>query len=230
MRKNIFHREHREGKPKLQRLSAIPFLLLAFFLSWIVCKAQDNPVLKIDDDITRFAYSSGGRIAYAARHVFSVKKIQLQRDDIWICEPDGKKHRILLGEKFVRGSGPFSYTVRGLRWSPDGRKLAAELATSEMINDDGDTREGVSTLLLDDTGREIVIAGTDSLIPGASNAAWLADGATVIYPEGTSTRASAGRAGCEGALHAGGSQTFLCNSYKTSDGRRRRAVSRAFIR
>jgi dipeptidyl aminopeptidase/acylaminoacyl peptidase len=159
----------------------LPFLFVVLFFCYPISKAQDNPVLKIDDDITRFAYSTGGRIAYAARHVFSAKKIDLQRDDIWICEPDGKKRRILLGEKFVRGTGPFSYTVRGLRWSPDGHKLAAELATSEMINDDGDTRESVSTLLLDDTGREIVITGTDSLIAGATNAAWLADGTTVVY-------------------------------------------------
>jgi hypothetical protein len=165
----------------LSGLVAIPFLLVMIFLFSADCKAQDNPTFKIDEDITRFAYSAGRRIAYATRHVFSVKKIQLQRDDIWISEPDGKRHRILLGEKFVRGSGPFSYTVRGLRWSPDGSKLTAELATSEMINDDGDTREGVMTLLLDDTGREITIAGADSVIPGATNASWLADGATLVY-------------------------------------------------
>jgi dipeptidyl aminopeptidase/acylaminoacyl peptidase len=175
------HGEHREDEPKPSHLFALAFLFVVFFFCCAISDAQDNPVLKIDDDITRFTYSTGGRIAYATRHVFSAKKIELQRDDIWICEPDGKKHRILLGEKFVRGSGPFSYTIRGLRWSPDGRKLVAELATSEMINDDGDTHEGVSTLLLDDTGREIVIAGTDSLIPGAANATWLADGAGVIY-------------------------------------------------
>jgi hypothetical protein len=81
----------------------------------------------------------------------------------------------------VRGTGPFSYIVRGLRWSPDGSKIAAELGTSEMINADGDTREGVMTLLLDDEGREIAIPGADSVIPGAINAAWMADGVSVVY-------------------------------------------------
>jgi hypothetical protein len=162
-------------------LAAVPFLLVALFIFSAECKAQDNPTLKIDDDITRFAYSAGGRIAYSTRHVFSIKKIELQRDDIWICEPDGKKHRILDGQKFVRGTGPFSYTVHAIRWSPDGGKLAIELATSEMISNGGATREGVSTLLLDDSGREITIAGGDSFIPGASNAVWTADGATVVY-------------------------------------------------
>lgn len=159
----------------------IPCLLIAAFLWPLAPRAQENPTLRIDEDVTSFAISGSGRIAYGARHVFSVKKIQLQRDDIWVAEPDGKKRRILLGEKFVRGTGPFSYTVRALRWAPDGNKLAVEVGTSEMINDDGDTREGVMTLLLDDAGREIQIEGGDSTIPSASNAAWMADGATVVY-------------------------------------------------
>lgn len=142
--------------------------------------AQDNPVFKIDESVTRFAFSGGGRIVYSVRHVFSEKKIQLQRDDIWIAERDGKKRRILQGEKFIRGTMPFSYTVRSLCWSPDGTKIAAELATSMMINNDGDTREGVATLLLDDSGREIQVAGGDSVIDGASNAAWLPDGTTLV--------------------------------------------------
>jgi hypothetical protein len=159
---------------------AIPFLLVTFFF-FADCRAQENPAFKIDEDISRFAFSGGGRIAFATRHLFSVKKIQLQRDDIWIAEADGKKRRILLGEKFVRGTGPFSYIVRGLRWSPDGSKIAAELGTSEMINDDGDTREGVMTLLLDDEGREITIPAADVVIPGATNAAWMADGVSLVY-------------------------------------------------
>jgi hypothetical protein len=189
------HREHRgrrievscfDGLPRLDvsvyrlPLFAIPFLLVTFFF-FADCRAQENPAFKIDEDISRFAFSGGGRIAFATRHLFSVKKIQLQRDDIWIAETDGKKRRILLGEKFVRGTGPFSYIVRGLRWSSDGSKIAAELGTSEMINDEGDTRQGVMTLLLDDEGREITIPGANSVIPGATNAAWMADGVSVVY-------------------------------------------------
>ena len=143
--------------------------------------AQEKLAFRIDDEVTRFAFSGDGRIAYSTRHVFSEKNIQLQRDDLWIAERDGKKRRILQGEKFIRGTGPFSYLVRGLRWSPDGKKLAVELATSEMINDAGDTREGVATLLIDDNGSEIPVAGGDSVIPGATNAAWLSDNATLIY-------------------------------------------------
>jgi dipeptidyl aminopeptidase/acylaminoacyl peptidase len=156
-------------------------LSVAILLSAPFLPAQEKLSFRIDDEVTRFAFSGDGRIAYAVRHVFSEKKIQLQRDDIWIADRDGKKRRILQGEKFVHGAGPFSYLVRELRWSPDNTKLAVELATSEMINEDGETREGMMTLLLDDSGTEIQIAGNDGLIPGATNAAWLADGVTVVY-------------------------------------------------
>jgi len=162
-------------------LAAIPCALTLPLLRPAAASAQDRPVFRVEEEVTAFSFSASGRIAYGARHVFSAKKIQLQRDDIWIAEPDGKKRRILLGEKFERGTGPFSYTVRALRWSPDGSKLAVELGTSEMINDEGDTREGVMTLLLDDAGREIQIEGGDSTIPGASNAAWTADSTAVVY-------------------------------------------------
>jgi len=181
MRRDVRGRNSWHGGLYLRRLIAIPFLVTPIFLFALNCHSQDNPLFKIDENITRFAYSGSGRIAYATRHVFSVKKIQLQRDDVWIAETDGKRRRILLGEKFVRGTGPFSYTVRAIRWSQDGGKLAVELGTSEMINDDGDTREGVMTLLLDDAGREITIPGADSVIPGATSAAWLTDGASVVY-------------------------------------------------
>jgi hypothetical protein len=154
-------------------------LLLLFWARPL--SAQDNPAFKIDETVTRFAFSAAGRIAFSVRHVFSEKKIQLQRDDIWIAERDGKRRRVLLGDKLVHGTKPFSYTVRGLVWSPDGTKLAVDLATSEMINDEGDTREGVATLLLDDAGREIQVAGSDGVISGATSAAWLADGATIVY-------------------------------------------------
>jgi hypothetical protein len=154
----------------------LPLLFLARPL-----KAQDTPAFKIDETVTRFAFSDDGRIAFAVRRIFSEKNIQLQRDDIWIAERDGRKRRILQGDKLVHGTMPFSYTVRGLCWSPDGSKLAADLATSVMINDKGDTREGTATLLLEDTGREIPVAGGDSVISGATNAAWLADSTSLAY-------------------------------------------------
>jgi dipeptidyl aminopeptidase/acylaminoacyl peptidase len=160
---------------------AIPCLAAVTLLVPFSARAQDRPRLVIDKEVTAFDFSPAGRIAYAVRHVFSDKKNRMQRDDLWIAETDGKSHRILEGEKFVHGARPFSYTVRGLRWSPDGTKLTAELSTSEMINDNGDTRQGFMTLLLDDTGKQISVAGGDDMIPGGTNAVWLSDGASVVY-------------------------------------------------
>ena len=165
-----------------QRDIRLRFALMAAIL---VCSpllhAQEKLAYRIDDEVTRFAFSANGRIAYAVRHEFTERNIQLQRDDVWVAESDGKKRRILQGEKFVRGTGPFSYLVRGLRWAPDGTRLTIEIATSEMINANGDTRDGISTLLLDDSGSELPIGSGDSLIPDATNAAWLADNATVVF-------------------------------------------------
>jgi hypothetical protein len=169
---------------RITRIRAIQVVCAMTFATLLfapLLQAQEKLSFRIDDEVTRIAFSVDGRIAYAVRHVFSEKKIQLQRDDIWIADRDGKKRRILQGEKFVRGTGPFSYLVRGLRWSPDGAKLTVDLATIEMINEDGDTRESAMTLLLDNTGGEIPIAGGDSVIPGATNAAWLGDNAAIGY-------------------------------------------------
>ncbi len=160
-------------------------LARALTVTILVCApllhSQEKLAYRIDDEVSHFALSGDGRLVYSVRHEFTERNIQLQRDDVWIAEHDGKKRRILQGEKFVRGTGPFSYLVRGLRWSPDGTRLTIEIATSEMINANGDTRDGVATLLLDDGGAEIPIAGGDGLIPDATNATWLADDATVVF-------------------------------------------------
>jgi dipeptidyl aminopeptidase/acylaminoacyl peptidase len=129
------------------------------------------------------AYAPNGRIAYAVRHVFSRHHFDIERDDLWILSTDGKRKRILNGEKLVRGElqAPFSYLMTALRWSPDSSRLTAELLTSQVVDQDGNTKEGVATLVLDDTGREIKIFSGDSIIPDAIEAAWLSDNATVVY-------------------------------------------------
>src|SRR5450759_5590496 len=107
---------------RIRAIQVICAMTVAILMSAPVSQAQEKFSFRIDDEVTRFAFSADGRIAYAVRHVFSEKKIQLQRDDIWIAERDGKKRRILQAEKFVRRTGPFSYLVRALRWSPGGTK------------------------------------------------------------------------------------------------------------
>jgi hypothetical protein len=144
-------------------------------------RAQDAPLTTVDEECTALAYAPDGRIAFAVRHVFSQRHFDVERDDLWILATDGKRRKIVNGEKLVRGDVPFSYLITALRWSPDGSRLTAELLTSQVVDQDGNTKEGVVTLLLDDSGREIKIHGADSVIPDATEGAWLADNSTVVY-------------------------------------------------
>ncbi len=159
------------------------WLLLPIALLAAPAFAQDTPTLKVNEDCSSFAYAPDGRIAYAVRHVFSTRRLEIQRDDIWVVAPDGKKKKIVNGEKLVRGAEAFSYAVTGLRWSPDGTRLTAQLITSQMIDQRGNTQEGTMVLLLDESGKEIKISGADSVIPGGLDGAWLGDGVTVAYLE-----------------------------------------------
>ena len=127
------------------------------------------------------AFASDGRLAYATRRLFKTRLYDLQRDDIWLHGADGKRRRIVNGEKLVRGNVPFSYTVNSLRWSPDGRLLTAELITTAVVDPEGNTRDAVMTLLLNDDGKEIRIGSGDGVIEEGTNAAWLADGVTVVF-------------------------------------------------
>jgi len=147
--------------------------------------AQDTPTLTVDDWCTAFAYAPDGRIAYSTRHIITTRHLEVQRDDIWLVALDGKRRRMVNGEKLIQGPRyteiAFSYAIQSLRWSPDGTRLTAEMLTSEMINQRGDTREGTLTLLLDENGKEIKISGGDSVISEGVNATWLTDGVTVVY-------------------------------------------------
>jgi hypothetical protein len=51
---------------------------------------------------------------FGGTHTFRVKKAMYRRDDIWIVTPQGSKRRLIDGEKFVRGTAPFSYVVDSL--------------------------------------------------------------------------------------------------------------------
>lgn len=136
----------------------------------------------IEHECVAFAYAPDGRMAYAVRRVISVRRIQMQRDDIWLAALDGKSRRIVDGERLVQGGVPFSYSVQSLRWAPDGRNLTVEMSIRYYTDfERGVTEDSYLTLLIDQSGKELRIGRGDGAIPQADNAAWLADGATVVF-------------------------------------------------
>ncbi len=139
-----------------------------------------TPRVTIEDECTAMAYAGDGRLAYSVRHIFNLGRFQVQRDDIWILEKDGRRHKIVNGEKLVQGQAAYSYTVTKLRWSPGGGKLTAELLTSELDRS-GRKTDNYLLLLLTQEGKEIKIVGGDSVLPGALDGTWLFDGSTVVY-------------------------------------------------
>ena len=141
----------------------------------------DKPLQSIDEDITGFAYAPDGRIIYSVRRLFKTKRYDLQRDDIWLQDLNGKRHRLLAGEKFIRGNAPFTYMVDSYRWSPNGRLILAQLFTTSVVDDTGKTEDAFMTLVLDDNGKEIRLGGLDSVIKDSSNASWLLDNSTIIH-------------------------------------------------
>jgi dipeptidyl aminopeptidase/acylaminoacyl peptidase len=157
-------------------------LLSLALLCVVPLRAQDQPKLTIDEDCPAFAFAPDGRIVYAVQHVFKTKQYDLERDDIWIVSPEGKRVRIVNGEKLVKTNSPFSYGIQSLSWSPDGRRFLAQMLTNQVISARGDTLEGELADLFESDGREINIAGLhNSAIPEAYQAVWLADGETVAF-------------------------------------------------
>jgi len=141
----------------------------------------EKPLLNIDEDISAFAFAPDGRIVYSVRRHFHTKQYDLERDDIWLQETGGKRRRLLQGEKFLRGSTPFTYTIDSFRWSPNGRLILAQLFTTSVVDERGATQDSMMTLALEDNGKEIRLGANDNLLPNAAGASWLVDNATIIY-------------------------------------------------
>ena len=155
----------------------------SFFFLAPASRAQnlDKPLQSIEEDITSFAFAPDSRIAYSVHRSFKTKLYDLDHDDIWLQESNGKRRRLLEGQKFNRGTKLFSYIVNSLRWSPNGRFLLAQLPTATVVDDSGKTEDSFMTLVLDDNGHEIRIAKGDSVIPDASSAFFLPDNNTIVY-------------------------------------------------
>jgi len=139
-----------------------------------------TPRASIDDDCTAVAYAPDGRLAYATRHVFNLQKFEVQRDDIWILEKDGRRRKILNGEKVTRGAEAFSYTITRLRWSPDATRIAAELVTTQ-VNAKGEQVNDNWLLFVSQEGKDVKIADGDNVVRGATDGTWLVGNGKLAY-------------------------------------------------
>lgn len=170
-------------------LAAILALVVALFMALVwaggpaapPARAQGEPVRTINEEITAFAYAPDGRIAYAVRHVYKSKHYVMQRDDIWAEGSDGKRRRLVNSEKFILGEGPFSYSVDSFRWSRDGRRILAELFTTQAIEGQDRPHDQIMLLMLEDEGKELKTPNPESQVPDAAGGAWMDGGQTVLY-------------------------------------------------
>ena len=162
-----------------------PYILIllalgCFFAPQARAQDLDKPLQTIDEEITAFSFSPDGRIVYSVRRNIKTKKYDLQHDDIWLQETNGKRRRLLQGDKFNRGEELFSYAVDAFHWSPNGRLILAQLFTTSVV-DEGRTEDSFQTLGFEDSGKEIHLGKGESLIKDCFNATWLQDNATIVY-------------------------------------------------
>jgi dipeptidyl aminopeptidase/acylaminoacyl peptidase len=148
--------------------------------------AQEKPKFVIEEDCSHFSVAPDNRIVFVVQRQKRMKKIVIQRDDIWVASPNGGKRRIVEGEKFMPASPPLSFQVDSISWSPDSRLLAADITFQKPATDDESsltTAKGIA--LFDENGGEIKVAGSKTrFIEDAGNATWLADGQTIVYVTG----------------------------------------------
>jgi hypothetical protein len=159
----------------------ILFFVISDFVPHARAQNLDKPLQNIDDEITAFSFAPDGRIVYSVRRNLKTKKYDLQHDDIWIQELNGKRRRLLQGDKFNRGNQPFSYIGDAFHWSPNGRLILAQLFTTTVVDDSGRTEDSFMTLALEDNGKEIRLGKGESTIQDCFDATWLQDNATIVY-------------------------------------------------
>jgi hypothetical protein len=152
------------------------------FAGTVRAQNMDKAVLNVDEEVTAFAYAPDGRIIFSAKRMFRAsKKYDLQRDDIWLLETNGKRKRLLEGQKFTHGDKPFTYQVESFTWSPNGHVVAIQLYTSTVDPEDDSREDARALLLLDDNGKELHPKGPDALVTNAESPMWLRDSGSLVY-------------------------------------------------
>jgi hypothetical protein len=108
------------------------FTLIATLAFGVPARAQDIPKLVIDQDCSAFAVSAQNDIVYSVPHLKFIKKYILQRDDIFVASHGGKVNRIVEADKFIPFPPVEGFTVHSFSWSPDGKKLAANMTLQPL--------------------------------------------------------------------------------------------------
>jgi hypothetical protein len=173
---------------QFRRRIGLPVMALAMIssLPWAMrVRAQnmDKAVVTVDDEVTAFTYAPDGRIVFSVRKMYKAKKYDLERDDIYVLEPGGKRKKIFSGEKFTLGDKPFTYLIEGFTWSPNGKIVAVQMYTTTVDIDDGSSTDARGLLFLDDQGR-VLKPGKDPVVLDAQNPLWLRDNQTVVFMTG----------------------------------------------
>jgi hypothetical protein len=169
--------------------------------------AQDMPKTVIDDDVQAFDIAPDNSIVYAVTHIKGVKRLVIERDDVFVASGPGKIRKLLEANQFMPMPPPEGFRVDSLAWSPDGQKIAMNMTLQlpppgwddknkkkkgdlgEDENDNEPPLAGVGggrvLVLLDADGHEIKVANSKTrFIEGAVDGTWLADGKSVVYLTG----------------------------------------------
>src|ERR1700683_2365487 len=180
------------GRPRGTRVLVSLFLVLSLTLHFPPrSRAQGKSLVKVDEDVQAFAIAPDNRIVYSVQHMRKVKKARLERDDLWISSPEGRQKKIVDGEKLF-ADPLLSYQVQSFVWPPGGRRIAVMMQTVEMeqprgtrdqqIDEQQTVRGAVAIYLMDAEGHHIPTQKIkDGLLNDGYNAAWLADGTTLVY-------------------------------------------------
>jgi hypothetical protein len=177
---------HQRYRSRARQFPALVAVLVMILATASTSFAQEKPRLLFEEDVAAFAVSQDNKIACAVPRMKRIKKIVIERDDIWVVTPSGGKKRIVEGDKFMPVPPPTTYVVDSLAWSPDGRRIAMNMNVQIISTEDTSAVTGGKQIaLLEEDGQEIRVAGSKSrFIEDAWNGAWLVDGASAVYLTG----------------------------------------------
>lgn len=149
----------------------------------VLAQGLEKPLFRVDDDCSQFAAAADEKIVYAVPHRKHIKKLEFVHTDLWVAEPNGSKKRILDDDKFTPAPPAINFVVDSLSWSPDSKRIAAEIRTEEMSPDPDAPPNAIKAVaLFSEGGDQIRVAGTkDGYLEGGVSPAWLADGQTLVY-------------------------------------------------